>query len=182
MVIGAGCGAYVDRGVYHYIDVKNWPVENWIAIANKLVEDGYVPILLGGPADKKKINDKAENLSEKVIDLVGKTSLGQSMAVVSKCDLLISGDTGLLHGSHLVGTPVLGLFGGTDPEIIFPKADRNRFIFTSEPCAPCWNSNEKKKQCKGAKCMKNIAVEMVHKSALEMLRQGKRYGIKNDGA
>lgn len=119
LVIGAGFGAYIEDGVYHYIDIKNWAINKWIELSDRFLTDGIVPILLGGPAEKDKIMSFEDKISSNVINMVGRTSIGESLAIVSKCKLLISCDTGLIHGAYLVGTPILGMFGATDPEIIF---------------------------------------------------------------
>lgn len=135
IAIGAGYGAYVDNGIYHYVDIKNWKVERWILLDNSLEKDGFTPILIGGNAEKEKLKEKGLDISDGVINLVGKTSIGQSLAVVSKCSLLISADSGHIHGAYLVNTPVLCLvqqipmwFFRTTIKIVYCSVTRNAHL------------------------------------------------------
>ena len=61
----------------------------------------------------------------RVADLSGQTTLRELAAVLAACDLVVSGDTGPMHLAVAVGTPVVALFGATDPRRHGPYGSRN---------------------------------------------------------
>jgi ADP-heptose:LPS heptosyltransferase len=91
--------------------VKQWPVENFYALAKGLLEYVAVNVVIVGDEDAlNKIKEIFGNLSSNLIDLTGKTTLVQLAALLKKCELLISGDSGPVHLACAVGTPVVAIF------------------------------------------------------------------------
>ena len=97
---------------------RNWSVENYATVIGHVYEKhGLVTVLTGGPT-KMEI-DYAERITRaarhKPINLVGKTSIKELLAVLEKADLMISPDTGPAHMANAVGTPVIGLYATSNP-------------------------------------------------------------------
>ncbi|MEC9375154.1 MAG: glycosyltransferase family 9 protein [Pseudomonadota bacterium] len=92
---------------------RNWSVENYIKIANYLLENHRAQIILTG-ADTKIEKDYANEISKKssgeLMNLVGKTSLKRLLALIGKADLVICPDSGPAHMAASTGTPVVGLY------------------------------------------------------------------------
>lgn len=94
---------------------KAWPIERWKAVAEQL--QGQVQIaFLGGP-------ESACPEVPGAIDWVGKLTLAETMAAIAESELLLSGDTGAGHIAAAYHTPVLSVFGPTDPAIFRPYSD-----------------------------------------------------------
>src|SRR5207249_2693908 len=77
------------------------------------------------------------------VSVAGRTRLGETAAVLRRCRLLISGDTGPLHMSVALGVPAVGLFGPTNPRKYGPWSERGlgrsraTVLRHAEPCAEC---------------------------------------------
>jgi heptosyltransferase-1 len=149
---------------------KRWPTEHFIEAIKMQLSAGANIALLGGPGD----TEAAEKIlkatpSDRVIDLVGKTSIMELCAAIEECDVLISADTGAMHIAAAVGCPVVALFGSTDPNVSGPyRAENSRIIYKALSCAPC-NSRP---TCNGAfTCMREIAPAEVVAAANELLME-----------
>lgn len=150
-------------------DAKSWPIEYWIALAKRLAKEGINVLLIGGNAEAHELKKYAKDLAEAGIEnWAGKTSVVQSIAIISASDLLVSGDTGMLHAADTVGTPLLGLFGCTDPLEYMPQNAGNQYIYVGEKCSPCFGT-EMALLCKEKKCMINITPKMVYERICELL-------------
>ncbi len=96
---------------------KNWPAERWVPVVDALHERwGFQVLLLGGPSPvERAIADQIlRDTRTDPIDALG-DDLRRMMWLVGGVDLLVSPDTGPLHIGVALGTPVLGLFGRTNP-------------------------------------------------------------------
>lgn len=94
---------------------KTLSPEHWARIADKLVGDGFTPVLIGGPQEQP-VAEKIEALaSNPVINLAAKTSFTALAGVLANAAVVVSSDTGALHLAVAVGAPSVGLFGVTDP-------------------------------------------------------------------
>ena len=94
---------------------KCWPAERYGELHRKLAErHGWRGVVTVGPGE--------ENLARDLIRAAGYTpplaiplALGPLMALLRRAKLMISADTGPLHLASALGTPVVGLFGPTEP-------------------------------------------------------------------
>jgi ADP-heptose:LPS heptosyltransferase len=107
-------------------------------------------------------------MSRHPLDMVGRTSMSQLGAILQKCALLVSGDTGPMHMATAVRTPVLALFGAIDPDRTGPVGQGHAIIQRREiPCVPC-----NAKTCVNSRhlaCMEDISVEEVFRTVVGML-------------
>ena len=85
-------------------------------------------------------------------------------SVLAAADLLITNDTGPLHMAQAVGTPVLGIYGPTDPETIGPLDPASRFLKVPITCERCLT-----KDCPYPKCLEALSAEEVLAEARQML-------------
>ncbi|WPU63649.1 glycosyltransferase family 9 protein [Peredibacter starrii] len=150
---------------------KRWPVESFVELAKKLLEETpYHYVILAGPDDKFCEVFK-EIQSDRLHNLQGKTSLKQSMSVLAHAKLCIGNDSGMNHIAEAYGVPCLTLFGPTDPKFGFaPHGSNSRFISKEMFCKPC--STTGKTPCYRDKlyCMLDISVDEVRTNALEMMK------------
>ena len=94
---------------------KRWPRERFVVLANRLVEDyGLKVILIASGEENEAIADEiARQIRYPVLNLSGKLSLGQVSALLKRCVIFISNDSGPVHIASAVGTPVVSIFGVT---------------------------------------------------------------------
>jgi ADP-heptose:LPS heptosyltransferase len=90
-------------------------------------------------------------------------SLTRLAEVFRQCGLYIGGDTGPMHIASLVGTPVVVIYGPTDPKINEPFGLHQK-VMKEVGCNPCRN-----RSCQELICLKAVTVEDVFKAAKEIL-------------
>jgi heptosyltransferase-2 len=102
-----------------------------------------------------------------VLNLAGKTSLRELMALLKLCRVLLTNDTGPMHVAAALGTPVVVPFGSTSPELTGPGLPgdlRHHLLKSDAPCSPCF-----RRACPiDFRCMTKITVESVVE-AVEMV-------------
>lgn len=100
---------------------KDWPEDRHPALVQALTDRlGAHVVLVGGPSTRERAAAEAIAASGGVVtDTLG-DSVRRMMWVVDGVDLLVSPDTGPLHLAHALGTPVVGLFGHTNPHRVGP--------------------------------------------------------------
>ncbi len=102
----------------------------------------------------------------KAVSAAGELSLDQTAALLAQCKCLVSSDTGPLHLATAVQTPVVGLYGSTDPRRTGPIGRGHTVLLKKLPCVPC-----EKKHCPlgTRKCMADITVDEVFESVRKVL-------------
>lgn len=147
---------------------KNWPAGRFgeVAKAFAVSHPKAAILVLGGKGDHAVGEQIAAVAPGVVHNLCGKTSIPESLAILSKCDLLVANDTGPVHMAAAVGTRCLVVFGPTRPDWTGPYGPGHRVIMRHLPCQPCL-----KRQCKRGDlaCLMQITSGEVHQAACEML-------------
>lgn len=152
---------------------KCWPVERFAQLGDRLSTEYGCSIVVVGSKDEAELATAIRNgMQQPVYDLCG-CSLGELGAVLKQSEFLVTGDTGPMHISAAVGTPVLALYGPISPVRSGPEGEKHRIIMHEElDCCPC-NSF----QCKNKEfrlCMELITVDEVVQAAAEMLQNSSR--------
>ena len=143
---------------------KCWPGGRFARLARRLGREGVRCAIVGGPGDAAASDAMAETAGRGAMSCAGRTDLPQLAALLRRCSLVIGNDTGPLHVAAAVGTPVLGLYGATDPEKVGPYGWVDRVLLHRQPCWPCG----RKPTCTDSPCMMAISVEEVVARAREM--------------
>ncbi len=150
-------------------EAKRWPVERFVELAEKILSSHNSEIvILAGPGDDFcKAFDKIQ--SSLLRNLQGKTSLKESMDILSHASFCIGNDSGMNHISEAYGVPCLTLFGPTDPCFGFaPHGTSSGYISKEIWCKPCSTTGSKKCFRDQPYCMNEISVEEVYKKFLEL--------------
>lgn len=106
-----------------------WPPERYALLANQLaVRHGAGIVFVGGPADRDVIERTMIDLGTWAADLSGERDVRVLAGVIARCDLLVGGDSPLLHLAAAVGTPAVGLFGPTDGRVRGPYGNDHRIV------------------------------------------------------
>lgn len=165
IVEGAGLGdGFVAACPFTTRLYKHWFEDRWAALIRGIRERaGLGVVLLGGPGDRAAADRiLAEGANGPVagaplVDLVGRTTLGEASAVVSRCSALVGVDTGLSHMAHAFGRPSVLIFGSNAPYLDPPTAGA-RILHSGRDCSPCWG----RLTCDGRiDCMDDITVGEV---------------------
>ena len=148
-----------------YGPAKCWPLENYTRLARQLIREKQALVLIfGGKEEREAARQLASAAGEGVINLAGETDLPLLAALSYLCRLVVANDSGPLHLAAAVGTPVIGLFGSTDPRATGPRGRWARIIYKNVACGPCF-----RRVCPtDLKCLTRITPEEVMVVAEEL--------------
>ena len=130
--------------------VKEWPPERFARTAAALAGSDRATIVLLGSAAERPLGEavrKRVGNEVPLIDLVGRTPLVDLAAVLARIQVLVTGDTGPMHLAAAVGTPVVGIFGPTDPARYAPLVDRSAVVHANLWCRPCHRTRRPPARC-----------------------------------
>ena len=116
---------------------KRWPISHWRALVEQLL--AAVPeieiVLFGTPADRAITGQVADGFPEGTIqNLAGKTDLAAFCDGLKNCNVVVCNDTGGMHLANMMGTPVVVVFGPTNPVRTGPIFDAPKHILQPEGC------------------------------------------------
>ena len=139
---------------------KEWKPDRWPRVIDHLVDRFGVSIILTGSADERpRVSDIAAMCRARVVNLAGKTSIGELPAVLCRCAMFVGVDTGALHAAAAVGTPTAALFGPSSPVNWAPRGRTHLVVSKPVPCIHC-----RRKGCGGggiSLCLDGLTVEEV---------------------
>src|SRR3954447_12143707 len=98
---------------------KRWPMESYAELAKALAQDGATVWILGGPLEKELAAAIIRHAGDRVRDLTG-NDLRDAIIALKAADLAVTNDSGLMHIAAAIGTPTVGIFGPTDPQLWGP--------------------------------------------------------------
>jgi lipopolysaccharide heptosyltransferase II len=118
---------------------KRWPVERFIAVAQAVAESrGAAVVVLGSQEDRPLARELCTRLEVPVLDSTGRLSLMQTAALLERCRLLLSNDSGLMHMATALQIPVVAIFGPTVQEFgFYPFRARAQVVSADLACRPC---------------------------------------------
>jgi lipopolysaccharide heptosyltransferase II len=163
------------RSTVRSTDAKRWPPERFGEIIRRLHREGFGTVLLGSVEDGDFLEELRAGLPKTSLDLIGRTSLVEAAGVISRCRMLITNDSSLMHLAGLVGTPTLTIFGPTDPARVgvFPPSRRHRHLIPAGiECSPC-HPPRAVESCGSAECMLSVTVDRVWDETMDMLAEGR---------
>lgn len=140
---------------------RAWPVEYWKELITRLSPE-YHLVIIGGKGEEAFFKN-LRPFAPSIIDLVGKTSLTELIAVIRDADAIITADTGPSHIASAVNTRTFALFGPSNPKGTGPyqtNANNVHIISMHLECSPC-NATPRIKTCLDNQCMKQISPLMV---------------------
>jgi lipopolysaccharide heptosyltransferase II/tetraacyldisaccharide 4'-kinase len=151
-----------------YGPAKRWPAERFAAVGDILHQEFQARlVLLGGPDDREAAASVQRLGGGRFLNLAGQTTLRQALAVTSHLQALITNDSGLMHAAAALGTPVVALFGSTNPAATGPFSRRATIIHHHLPCSPCL-----KRTCsRDYACLMDITVAEVAAAARAWLEE-----------
>lgn len=135
-------------------------------------------VLLGSEPDTDTADKILKDTKARILNLVGKTSLAETMAILKMSNLYIGNDSGPLFIAAAVGTPTLAIFGPTDASLINPPGRLSMAVQSPADCSPCYNPLEglegRAYKCSNYRCMAEMSVERIFQAASELLTQSKQ--------
>ena len=145
-----------------YGPAKRWPAESFATVAREVSRKigNCVWLAFGTAGDWRLCSDIAQLAGGGILNLAGKTSLRQLMALLKLCRVVLTNDSGPMHVAAALGTPVVVPFGSTSAELTgpgLPGDPRHLLLRSAAPCSPCF-----RRACPiDFRCMTGISPESV---------------------
>jgi len=151
------------------LPLRKWESHKFGELAKKINQlDPDIQILFTGIEKEKEAIERImdEFSLSSSLNLAGKTTFPDLMALYELADLLITNDSGPAHFASLFSTQILVLFGPESPYLYAPLSDKVDVIYKNLACSPCVNVyNHRFSPCHDNVCMKSIEVDEVYEKA-----------------
>lgn len=153
--------------------LRDWPAEKFSNIADWLVETYNASIIMTGiPSHALKVNQIISLMkqSKYVINLVGKTSFTELIALFRMIDMVLTLDTGTSHIASGAACPTVTIFSHNSPEIYQAAGDKTRAVSAHLP----WSGKHiciGPKNCTKNDCIDKITVDMVKKEIAGLMEE-----------
>jgi heptosyltransferase-2 len=159
ILLGLNAGA-------EYGPAKRWPADRFAALAAQISQKISAKWLIFGGKNDGQIANEIEKRVPTAINLAGKTTLRELCALLSRCRLLVTNDTGPMHVAAALGVPVVAIFGSTDPNLTGPLGENHTILLKKVECWPCFL-----RECPiDFRCMTRISVDEVAEAVLKKLQ------------
>lgn len=149
-----------------YGTAKRWIPERFGLLGDLLARrTGCRLALLGAASERPLAEAIAAAMQAPVRVLSGQTDLPALVGLLARIRLLVTGDSGPMHVAAALGTPVIAIFGSTDPRETAPRGEGHRLLREPVACSPCML-----RECPiDHRCMRRVGVDQVLAAALERL-------------
>lgn len=146
---------------------KRWFPKRYAELCKKLAQKFKVKILIFGSPQDNELGEYIAGLSKNsCINIAGKTSLGQAFALIEKCSLFVTNDSGLMHAAAALNINQVAVIGSTNYVATSPSNKNSIMVRVPVPCSPC-----KKDVCPtDHQCMDKISVDMVMETCKSFLK------------
>lgn len=135
---------------------KRWPGRHFAQLADGLIAQERMRIMIVASGNEaSQVGAMSRHMSQPVINLAGQTDLLQLAALLRRANLLVTNDSGPMHLAAAVGTPVVAIFGPTDPARVGPYGDGHAVLRKDVDCSRCT-----RRSCvRDGLCMNSVGVE-----------------------
>jgi heptosyltransferase-2 len=156
-----------------YGSAKRWYPDRFAAVADALSEEWAASVVVvGSPAEAPLAGEIEAAARRGVVNLAGKTTVREMMALLSLSSFLVTNDSGPMHIGAALGVPLVAIFGPTDWRRTSPWTDRARVVRVEIDCSPC-----RLRVCdRGHECMLGVTPGMVIEAARDLLPGGPSKG------
>jgi ADP-heptose:LPS heptosyltransferase len=154
--------------------IKQWEPDRFAEVARRLADTcGATIVLTGAPEDAALIDGVRRALSvRRFVDVAGEIDLPVLAAILERLDLFVTGDTGPMHLAGAVGTPVVAIFGPSDPARYALRGAHDLVVRVDLPCSPCNRIRRPPERCVGhtPDCLASIPASRVFEAAMSVLK------------
>lgn len=148
---------------------RRWPIEKFCQLMEKISKEINCYFVITGGNNELSLEQRlVGTLPNRTISFINKLNINQTAALISRCNVFVSNDTGPMHIAAILKTPLIALFGPGDikrfdPRVIFEPA---KVFYNKQECAPC-----EQVFCDNMQCMRSIDPETVAKTVINLLKK-----------
>ena len=153
-----------------YGSAKRWYPDRFAAVAEALsVEWRARVVVVGSTAEAPLAGEIEAAMRNSPVNLAGKTTVRELMALLSLSSFLVTNDSGPMHIGAALGVPLVAIFGPTDWRRTSPWSPLAKVVRVEIDCSPC-----RRRVCdRGHECMLGVTPGMVLDAARELLPGGR---------
>ena len=153
-----------------YGPAKRWPVERFAAVANRAIKEWGAKVAVIGTQKEKELGETLiSSAAPGVVNFCGMTGLGDALALIQRCQMFVTNDSGLMHVAAALRVPTVAIFGSTDPVATGPRGKNARIVKQDMECSPCL-----KPDCAvGYRCLLAVQPEEVWRTMQQLRAEGK---------
>lgn len=146
---------------------RRWPIERFAEVMRKISGATTCSFAVTGDEQERSLAEKViQSSGVKAVNMAGRLTIKELGALIERCSLFITNDTGAMHIAALLNVPIVAIFGpGSlirfDPRVISDKAI---VLYRKAPCAPCDKMN-----CRTKECLVSISPQSVAEAAIRLL-------------
>jgi lipopolysaccharide heptosyltransferase II len=172
-----------------YGSAKRWFPERFAEVATWFMADtGGSVIIFGGNSEVDIADEIYKNIipefrkPDTLLNAAGQTTLRELISLISECDVFLTNDSGPLHIAYAVRTPMVAIFGSTDPQLTGPppgaESETTIIIAPDTPCSPCFERSCKRNDMQ---CMYAVTSDEVYYGIKKILPQVPAVFFDRDG-
>ena len=149
------------------LNYRAWPKEYFKEVISYILKNYKYQVVLMGSKSEEKLVEDLYNLFEpeeknNVINIAGKVSIKEAMALISRLKLFIANDGGLMHIAASFNIPTIGIFGSDTPIRYAPFNNESFSFYSSSRCSPCNKPQDYSwKKCDNPVCLNRIKPKNV---------------------
>lgn len=147
------------------LPIRAWPIDNYIRLAQMVLEDANNYVVLTGGAKDASITKRvfSDIGSDRCVDLTCKTTFPELVDLYNVADILVTSDSGPAHFASLTSIKNFVFFGPETPTLYRPLGKHAKILYSNFPCSPCITAfNHRYTTCLKSKCLEIISVEEVY--------------------
>ncbi len=142
---------------------KRMDIAKYVELIKKI--DGNKLIFIG--QDELELKKELEGLNVKIVS----ENIENTIAIISRLDMLIGNDNGLMQIGYATKTKTITIFGMTNEKETGGYFEQNKSFFLDMPCRPCFDSSNDRLKCSEIRCLKDISVEKIYELYCNLLQQ-----------
>ena len=156
------------------LSVRNYPLDRLSGVLREILQE--FPEYRVGMIGTKENIPSCEKLTqlvkcERLVSLVGRTTMDELFELLHGAKLLISNDNGPVHFAAITDTPTLALYS-TDSPFVYGSLGKCLVLYSFYQCSPCIMAyNHKRSDCSNNKCLQAISASSVSSFAMRILRK-----------
>jgi heptosyltransferase III len=151
---------------------KAWPPQRFAEVADRLNDRfGCQVLVAGSPQEAALTQAVVDHAKSPLYNIAGRSDVRMLAALLKRSTLFVGNDTGAMHIAAAVGTPVVGLFGPSNPLEWGPRGGRAETIYKGLDCRICFHPTCLRGE---DNCMKLITVEEVMAAAVRQMEHTQR--------
>jgi len=150
------------------LPIRAWPVENYVALGKKILDNSKNFIVLIGDEASKQENAQFYDLMNhhnRCLDFSNHSTFDELLTLFSMAKILVANDGGHAHFASLIpNLKTFTFYGPESPLLYSPLGSLAQTYYSHYPCSPCLTAfNHRNTTCKDNKCLQAISVETVWK-------------------